>query len=871
MYYLGEALLQQILQDEGEHELTELEETHREHLRETTQNLVEHRPPASPQEKQSFRISERFVELTVVSTNQFRLPSEDELIETGVKHEDCLQEKQRNLEQITLNKLFRFSRFVGCEPHAVMVTGVPGVGKTTLMQKFVYDWVIRKIYQRFSYVFFFKFRDLNQLEEVTFEKMILQKYSYLENDLDIILKDPQKLLFIFDGLDESKHKVDFKLSHVRNTKQPSNIGEIVASLVKQSLIKGCYILLTSRPTKLESVDIRVFQRIIEIMGFFSDERQRYFKVFFDNEEFSEKAFNAVKKNDILYTFCYIPSFCWILCTVLSLCTKDQPSSSKLCGESLPKTLTQLFVTFVANILSNHSPNQESVMAVLKCLGRMATYGMENQILVFDQLNLRSLEIITDNYLFSSFLIESHEPSVVAFLHLTVQEFFAALIHYISFDLKKLKQSLEEALLGGRCEIFLRFLSGLSDSNTRSMLKSQGTLSTDASKVVISWLKQNIKDALENKKCIKSKKRLLNLFYCLHETRNKLLVVESIGSTQCLDLSKVRLSPLDLAILAFILESCEETDQLDLESCNVQKEGLNKLVPALHTVKNLSLRYNLLKDSSCEDLASAIGTNKKLKKLDLSNNYLGGSQFFNLAEALSSPQCLIEELLLSKNDLTSDSCFHLVSAIKNNQHLRKIDLSTNKLEGLGLDDWKTALSNQACRLEELLLNRCELTSNCCINLAVLIEKTPTLKKLDLGNNHLAGPHFPKMMAALSNPECWIEELILRFNCLTHDSCIHLASAIKHNKSLRRLDLSGNRLEGDHFVDLITAVFGSECSIEELLLQNIGLTTSSCTKLTELASGEVIEPCLSKLDLSHNNLSNEDSNRLVKALLIKELIT
>ncbi|XP_073465156.1 NACHT, LRR and PYD domains-containing protein 3-like [Aquarana catesbeiana] len=590
----GKGLPDQILLDELGHSLTlelkDIQEKHKQYLMEKTETLVEHRPPGTTLEPQRFLINDRYVDLIVVSTDQFRERPQNEIIQTGVKHEECLKKTQTRLEHISPNKLFRWNPQSHCVPHAVMVSGVPGIGKTTLMQKFVYDWVTGKHYQRFAFLLFFRFRDLNRLREVSLEEMILHQYPYLESQIGDILQDPERLLFIFDGLDESIHQMDFSSSKLSNPKQRSHFGEIVVSLVRQSLLKGCSVLITSRPTRVSSVDTSVFKRIAEIMGFLHGDRRIFFNNFFGNEELSEKAFHYVEENDILYTFCYIPSYCWIICTVLSMCFRSQPITDQLMT-SLPKTVTQLFVTFVSNILANHSQNKDgghTARELLTSIGWMAEHGIMNHMIVFDDRHLESFSVRNDNHVFSSFMMESGQPPDVdyTFLHLILQEFFAALIHFMNNNPERLQKTLDktESYEDGRAEIFLRFLCGLSDSSTRSMLKSHvGQLSTQAARHVITWIQKKIPEQRSDKST-EDQRELLNVFYYLYESRNKALVAQCIGSNE-VDFSEVPLSPLDCSVLSFILQSCRGTE-VYLDSCNIQSEGLRKLIPALHKIKSL---------------------------------------------------------------------------------------------------------------------------------------------------------------------------------------------------------------------------------------------------------------------------------------------
>ncbi|XP_073465584.1 NACHT, LRR and PYD domains-containing protein 3-like [Aquarana catesbeiana] len=768
----GNHLVGQILQNELgcslTPELTDIQEKHKQHLMEKTEMLVEHRPPGTTLEPQRFLINERYVNLIVVSTDQFRQRSQNELIQTGVKHEECLKETQTGLEQISPNKLFRWNHQSHCVPHAVMVSGVPGIGKTTLTQKFVYDWVIKKHYQRFAFVFFFRFRDLNRLGEVSLEEMILHQYPYLESQIGNILQDPDRLLFIFDGLDESVHQMDFRSSKLSNPKQRTNFGEIVVSLVRQNLLKGCSVLINSRPTRLASVDTSVFQRIAEIMGFLHEDRLTFFNNFFGNEELSKKAFHYVQENDTLYTFCYIPSYCWIICTVLSMCFRDQPTITDQLMTSLPKTVTQLLVTFVSNFLANHNQNKDgghTAQELLTSIGWMAEHGVMNHMIVFDERDLESFSVRNDKHLFSCFMMESSQPPDVdyTFLHLTLQEFFAALVHFINYNADRLQKTLDkaESYKDGRAEIFLRFLCGLSDSTTRSILKSHvGELSTQASRHVITWIQRKIGKEPKPDKDTGDKRDLLNVFYYLHESRNKALVSQCIGANK-VDFSDVPLSPLDCSVLSFILQSCRETE-VNLRSCRILSEGVKKLIPALHSIKSLRLRYNQLTDSSCSHLASGIRNNQTLRTLNLSWNKLEGPHFRDLMEALTTSQ--IEELDLSYNDLTDSSCPHLASGIRNNQTLRILNLSQNNLEGPHFSDLMEALTTS--QIEELLLDNNHLTDSSCPHLASGIRNNKTLRTLSLSGNNLGGPQFRDLMAALTTSR--IEKLLIKNSHLSYEA-------------------------------------------------------------------------------------------------------
>lgn len=96
--------------------------------------------------------------------------------------------------------------------------------------------------------------------------------------------------------------------------------------------------------------------------------------------------------------------------------------------------------------------------------------------------------------------------------------------------------------------------------------------------------------------------------------------------------------------------------------------------------------------------------------------------------------------------------------------------------------------------------------------------------------------------------------MQYSKLTDSSCIHLASGISNNQTLRKFDLSQNNLAGPHFTDLVTAVETSR--IEELLIYEIGLTDEHAPLLVSLSNNRN----LTHLDLGRNGISDNASGHI-----------
>ncbi|XP_038239014.2 NACHT, LRR and PYD domains-containing protein 3-like [Dermochelys coriacea] len=717
----GHNLLLEILLNESGHtldpELKACQVEHKVKLRDLTGIMKENKVPG-PSKEQIFPISNRYVELKVISDHHFKKQTHQEhevLAAAGELNEYRLQRRIKSeLERIAPDRLFRWSFRTHCVPLSVMVSGVAGVGKTTLVQKFIFDWATGKHYQKFAFVFFFKFRDVSE-EKMSLESLICQKYPSLQDRLPRILEDPEKLLFIFDGLDESK--TDLKLSRGGSQELCMNPGDvkpvtvIVASLLKQTLLKGCSVLLTSRPIKLTSLEAGVFHRVASIVGFLSKERERYFSMFFGDERVSREAFAYVRDSQVLYTLCYNPSYCWITCTALKSCFITRAGRP----QPTPKTVTQLFVNYVTHIMANHTqerPEPQRMRDTLVNVGWLAEYGLTYRTLVFQPHCLQVFNVEFSPFL-SGFLVENPKTDdsaqvTYSFLHLTIQEFFAALLHYLDYKEDKFRDTMAKArsCKEGDYEIFSRFLAGLSHPATKMPLeKYMGKFSAEATRKVIECLSEMNYEELQSREDPEGKRRLMNLLNLLFESRNSQLVREVLGKDADMDFSELYLMPVDCTVLAYVLSCCEEIQRLTLDSCFIQNEGLERLRPELHRVRELSLSDNELKDDSMK----------------------------NICSVLKHPNCRLEDLSLGQNMFTEASCTALSSALKENQTLFSLDLTRNKVQNTGLSALLEVLETPQCKIQKLVLQENGLSDDSCERLCSALSKNSTLQHLNLSAN------------------------------------------------------------------------------------------------------------------------------------------
>ncbi|XP_072893418.1 NACHT, LRR and PYD domains-containing protein 3-like isoform X1 [Hemitrygon akajei] len=759
--------------------LIDVQQKHKETLRAQTETLRMNTILMREKVK-VFQLVDRYAELTVISTVRDWKLVEHELLARGRDHEEWRQKHLRGeLEKIQTDQLFQssFSRSKSKSGSSAAVAGVPGIGKTTMVQKIVYDWATGKIYQQFQFVFTFKFRDLNSINcRINLKELILDQYPYFGNILREVWKNPKGLLFIFDGLDEFKHRIDF--ADIRRDTEPKHqcpdpewwceVSDIVYSLIQGKLLPGCSVLVTTRPTALhllEKADISVWA---EILGFVGEERKEYFIRHFEDQTVAEAVFKHVKENEILYTMSYNPSYCWILALALGPFFTQRVRDPR----RVPKTITQLYSYYIYNILKNHGREIENPRDELLRVGQMAFRGVSEKKIVFSDGDLIKFNLQPSQFL-SGFLMElleredSARSVVYTFPHLTIQEFVAAVAQFLNPPPGDILKFLTKAhnTTDGQFEVFLRFVAGLSSPMTaRGLEEFLGPFPHQTTCRVIDWVKEEVKRQSGNTQSEAGKRSLLNTLHYLFESQNRGLAQAALGSVETLSFSGMTLTPIDCAVLSHVIGLCDTIKHLDLENCHIRCEGIRRLGPGLH----------------------------KCQELRLGENKLGDSGVKLVSAALRNPECKIQKLGLNNVGLTYSGAEDLASALNTNTSLTELDLNNDKLGGSAVKLVSAALRNPECKIQTLWLERVGLTDSGAKDLASALSTNPSLTKLNLSNNKLGDSGVKLVSAALRNPECKIQRLWLVNVTLTDSGTEDLVSALSTNRSLMCLDLSSNSL-------------------------------------------------------------------------------
>ena len=571
----------------------------------------------------------------------------------------------------------------------ILIVGRPGIGKTLCCTKILRDWASNKVFQKtpddkiyFDAAFFVKFRLFNAATDLSLRELLIRSTYSPSNQLDeevwnYILENPQKVLLIFDGIDE--FKVNSKIGTENENPQFKNsvdekmpLSALYSKLTTGKLLNGAAVLTTTRPTALSCTDSIRFDKILEILGFSSEQVEEYVTKFAEEDkEAGDTVKRHITSNINILSLCYIPASCFIICSSLFKMVKFYTPR----GLNLPTSLTGIYKRAVKIFYLRHAeefrdkhfthedfesddlPRKEEKK--LKKLEKLAFEGIKEGRLIFGANEVRGME---NSALFHRLpdrevdWLKSEEQ--FCFIHLTMQEFFAAKYLVNNMSKKKLRNFVSKNIKEGKWQLVFQFVAGL--------MENKKTLRSEV-----------ITDLLPVKTVEEEDE-----FYNVQWTENE-------------EKTKVTCWPTDdEQYLAVTLMKCLN------ENSRMKSEAQRKLQQINFNCVNFIACHLTAVD--CSSLVNVINV-QQISHLDLSDNNFGPLGCLEICKLLKCRESQLSWLYLSSNQLTDEAAKYLAEAINNNNcQLRTLILFRNKISDIGAQHLAEAINNNNCQLRMLNL-------------------------------------------------------------------------------------------------------------------------------------------------------------------------
>ncbi|XP_068752379.1 protein NLRC5-like [Montipora capricornis] len=586
----------------------------------------------------------------------------------------------------------------------VLVVGRPGIGKTLLSTKILRMWASGEALNRdqddktnIVAVFLLKFRRFTSnlsLRELLAEAETMERLD--EAVWDFVIKNPSRVLFIFDGVDEYSAKEDIAREdhtcYKNGLEEKMPVSALFNKLARGQLLRGLNIITTTRPTAVPCIEDVNFDRTVEILGFTSEKVEDYVEKFTQGvRDAKDKIWGHIKSNMNLFSLCYIPVNCFLICS----CLWEIVSLADT-AHTLPTRMTDIYAMVVKIFFFKHNrqsssqgkPSLEDYMflpfnklpdcskEIFKRLGEIAFEGLKQGRLLFESSEVSGLEDCgLLHRLPDAKSPRFNEPpkAQYCFTHLTLQEFFAAKNVVESLSKRKLNNFVSKHINDGAWQMVLQFVAGLlePDPETKSSnsdifikLLPMSTMKISEQLLMNDYLLQEIK-TLTCWPAKKDKQAALNLCKCLCEiNENQQAVlqnkIEQIGFN-AVDFSQCSLTPVDFAAVSHFLENASGVLSMDLAGNDLGSLGAKEvqkfLVNTGCKLNSLNLRFNKLTDKAAEHLSAALKhSNCKLNSLNLMYNKLTDEGAEHLSAALKHSNCKLNSLNLRNNNITNKAAF-----------------------------------------------------------------------------------------------------------------------------------------------------------------------------------------------------------------------
>ncbi|NXW45622.1 NLRP3 protein, partial [Nyctiprogne leucopyga] len=635
---------------------------------------------------ENLSLSSRYAALTIARGTRSKGGGEHKAVDTS--HGCANSSNGPATITITTQTLFKPDED-GQTPQVVVLVGAPGMGKTMMVRKVMVEWVEGTLYTQFDYIFCIDCKDLAFTKEASVADLISKCCPHRRTPVEKILDDQKKILFILDGFEA----LGFSLAQPEDelSSDPREVKPLettLMSLLKKTLLPESSLLITTRPTALQSLgQCLEGECYAEILGFSAATRQEYFHRYFENDDKANMAFRFARGNKILYSLCVVPIMSWTTCTILE---QELHEKKNLVECSIATTPMTLF--YLSRLMKGRGrDNPEDLQRFLHKLCSLAADGVWKHKVLFEEKEIKDHGLDQPDLL-PLFLNEKiskkgvDHGNIYSFTHLHLQEFFAAMFYVLEDgeemvgdsgalvkDINMLLESYSESRED--LNVTVRFLFGLvSQKSVEYVDKVMGCrISQQAREDLLRWLQGRHRDISHPSQALKVSE--LDTFHFVFEMNDKSFARSALGRFTHVDLQDIKLTLYDQMALSFCIRQWVGLSCVTLRGCSfhqqdpreelaasgasraggrphllTKEELLSPIRPLCQALRHpgsglrvLRLRWCRLSERCCAELAALLAEHPGLARLELGDTTLGDSGVRLLCEGLRQPGCRLRVL------------------------------------------------------------------------------------------------------------------------------------------------------------------------------------------------------------------------------------
>ncbi|XP_042071205.1 uncharacterized protein LOC102290299 isoform X25 [Haplochromis burtoni] len=451
----------------------------------------------------------------------------------------------------------------------ILLVGKPGIGKTALTHEMLRLWAERES-KELDYMFYFDMRETAQIVNAkNLEELLFSFYCGPDEGKDAVLQDIQShsdnVTIIFDGLTDIS-------------------SPVVTKILKNKLLPLAKIIITCRPddedTKFFSGN---FDRV-EVKGFSEQTIKTYLSATLGEDQ--TKVLSSVE----LVTLCHVPMYALMMAVCFS--SKDAPQ---------PCTITEIYINIVRYCLQiNSRTKNQKLNFFIKTKREEILSLAEAAFLSTQQKTVNLTDLTCDDSCVLSFLkpllikeAVTETITTYAFLHYTVQEFFAAL--WLLKNPDKIRDVFQQCLTEEKKHMkhlipfMCRLLNEKSPSLMKHLIPDQDLKNTSNwffKELINTFLPHLCEQEAADTEGSGLHVHILFVCQCLYESQSPEACVYLLDKLDYhLDLSGDSLDPYPCCAVAYVVtQSKERKIRLNLEDVIISEQGMRQLFGCFENVQ-----------------------------------------------------------------------------------------------------------------------------------------------------------------------------------------------------------------------------------------------------------------------------------------------
>ncbi|XP_035984402.1 protein NLRC5 [Fundulus heteroclitus] len=429
----------------------------------------------------------------------------------------------------------------------ILLVGNPGIGKTALSHEMLRLWSKRDK-KKLDYMFYFDMREItSNSPTMGLEDLLFTAYCQPDEGKDEVLQDIERtsdnVTIILDGVTA--------LSSL-----------VVQKVVKKDLLPDAKIIITCRPDDEEDLCLEDWLRV-EVKGFSEETIKTYLSTTLGDDH------REVLNNTQMVTLCHVPMYALMVAASFSS------------GDSLlPRTVNEIYISAVRHRLQLKGNK-------LLSLAKAAFYATQRKTVSLEELSCEDSCVL-------SFLKPHHVKvapaetrTVYAFLHYTMQEFFAAL--WLLKNPNKIREVFQQCLAKEMKHMrpLIPFACCLLNEKRPRLMSC--LIPAEELKETSEWFFKEMINTFSSDAAVGDSEPYIDIPFicqCLYESQSLEACIYFLDKLDFhLDLSGENLDPYSCCAVAYVItQSTERKIRLNLQDVVISDQELNQLLGCLQNVQ-----------------------------------------------------------------------------------------------------------------------------------------------------------------------------------------------------------------------------------------------------------------------------------------------